>query len=189
MRVIRWHILPLALLLDLPNDSTFSPAIHFIWSLRSLDLTNELSLATDTLQLDISITSLQQLNQVDAGVKKSTDSSQVSSTKILDSISNVHLSQKQEKDRALSSEEQGVINWLCHLEFSSKHSDALSRRQEGTGGWLLESSEFLSWLGTTGLERRSSLDWTRDMLHDAWTRSQGTLCLDESCGLENEVIA
>lgn len=159
--------------MDLPSDSTFSPAIRFNWSLRSLDLSNELSLATHTLQLDISITSLQQLNQVDAGVEKLIDSSQVSSTKILDSISNVHLSHKQEKDRALTSEEQGVINWLCPLEFSSKHNDALSRRQEGTGGWLLEASEFLSWLGTTGLERRSPVDWTRDMLHDAWTRSQG----------------
>ena len=114
------------------------------------DLRSNLSLATDTLQLDLSITSLQQLNQVDAGVKKLIDSSEVSSTKILDSISKVHLSQKQEKDRALSSEEKGVIDWLCPLEFFSKHNDALSRRQEGTGQWLLESPELRSWINTAG---------------------------------------
>lgn len=104
----------------------------------------------DTLQLDISVTSLQQLNQVDAGVKKLIDSSEVSSTMILEGIAKLHLNQKQEKNRALSSEEQDVIDWLCPLDFFPKHNDALSRRQEGTGQWFLESSDFCSWLNTAG---------------------------------------
>lgn len=103
-----------------------------------------------TLQLDISTTSLDRLSQVDTSIKKLIDNSEVSSTKILDSISKVHLSQEQEKLRALSSEEQDVVKWLSPLEFFSKQSDALSRHQKGTGRWLLESNEFRSWVGTAG---------------------------------------
>lgn len=114
------------------------------------DLRGNLSLATSTLQLDVSITTLHQLNQVDTDIKKLIDNSGVSSTKILDSISKVHLSQEQEKLRALSSEERDLVNWLSPLDFFSKQSDALSRRQEGTGRWLLESNEFRSWLDTAG---------------------------------------
>ena len=114
------------------------------------DLRSNLSQATNTLQLDISIASLDQVNQVDARVKELTHTSEVSSTKILNSLSNVQLSQKQGELRALSSEEREVINWLSPLEFSSKQNDALGRRQEGTGQWLLESPEFRSWLHTAG---------------------------------------
>lgn len=103
------------------------------------DLRSNLSLATDTLQLDVSITSLDKLNEVKAGVTKLTDNSEA-----------FHLSQKQQTLRALNSEERDVLNWLSPLDFISKHNDALNRRQEGTGRWLLECSEFHSWLHTAG---------------------------------------
>lgn len=114
------------------------------------DLRDNLSLATSTLQLDVSITSLDRLDRVDINIKELIDNFKVSSTKILDTISKVHIVQEQEKLRALNSEERDLMNWLSPLDFLSKQSDALSRRQEGTGQWLLESNEFRSWLGITG---------------------------------------
>ena len=114
------------------------------------DLRGNLDLATTTLHLDVSISSFHRLNEVDAGIRELRDKSEVSSTNILDSISRLHLGQKQEMSRVLGSEERDVIRWLCPLEFFSKHNDALSRHQEGTGRWLLESHEFCSWLDTSG---------------------------------------
>lgn len=114
------------------------------------DLRSNLSLATNTLQLDISITSLDRLMQVDTDVKSLISNSEASNTKILDGISKVHLNQEQENLRALASEERDVINWLSPLDFPSKQNDALSRREEGTGQWFLETTEFRSWLDTAG---------------------------------------
>ena len=114
------------------------------------DLRSNLSVAMNTLQLDISMTSLQQLSQVDTDLKKLIDNSEDSSRRILDSISRVHLGQEQERSRALSSEERDLLDWLSPLESFSKQNDALSRRQIGTGRWLLESNEFRRWLDTPG---------------------------------------
>ena len=114
------------------------------------DLRSNLNLATSTLQLDVSIISLQHLKEVDSDIKQLVDNSETSRTQILDSISKVQLVQEQENSRALSAEEREIIKWLCPLEFLSKHNDALNRRQEGTGRWLLESCEFRSWLDHGG---------------------------------------
>lgn len=96
------------------------------------DLRGNLSLATSSLQLDVSITSLHQLNRFETAIKK------------------LIVGQEEEKLRALSAEERDVVKWLSPLDFSSKQNDALSRRQEGTGQWLLKSTEFRSWLDTAG---------------------------------------
>ena len=114
------------------------------------DLRSNLSLATSTLQLDVSITSLDRLTQVGTDVRSLINNSEVSSTKILDSVSKIHLHQEQERLRTLASEERDVIHWLSPLDFFSKQNDALSRRQEGTGQWLLETVEFQSWLDAAG---------------------------------------
>lgn len=114
------------------------------------DLRSNLSLATSTLQLDVSISSLDRVDRLNTNIKDLIDNSNVSSTKILDGISKVHFSQEQEKLRALNSEERDLMSWLSPLDFTSKQSDALSRRQVGTGRWLLESDKFRSWLKSAG---------------------------------------
>lgn len=94
------------------------------------ELHENLDLATSTLQLDVSIRSLDRWDQVNTDLKK------------------VIEGQEQEKSRALSVEDRAMINWLSPLEFFSKQNDAQSRCQKGTGQWLLKSVEFRAWLDT-----------------------------------------
>ncbi|KAF7505418.1 hypothetical protein GJ744_000964 [Endocarpon pusillum] len=114
------------------------------------DLRSNLGLAASTLQLDLSVTSFHRLNELDTKVKNLMDTSGVSSTKVLDGISELRLAQKEERLRSISAEEREAIDWLSPLDFASKHADAVSRRQQGTGRWLLENSGFRSWIQTPG---------------------------------------
>jgi hypothetical protein len=43
-------------------------------------------------------------------------------------------------------EQQAILNWLTPVDFSAQQSDFISRLQEGTGQWLLNSDEFQAWL-------------------------------------------
>ena len=43
-------------------------------------------------------------------------------------------------------EYQAIMNWLAPVGYARQHSDFISRRQEGTGQWLLDSDEFHRWL-------------------------------------------
>ncbi|KAL6833536.1 ankyrin repeat-containing domain protein [Trichoderma sp. SZMC 28015] len=53
-------------------------------------------------------------------------------------------------DRQYSQEHQAILDWLTPVDYSSQHNDFISRQQEGTGRWFLESMEFQVWLKTTG---------------------------------------
>ena len=41
-----------------------------------------------------------------------------------------------------------MLNWLSPLTFETKQQDMLSRREEGTGLWFLESIEFQNWIAS-----------------------------------------
>ena len=43
-------------------------------------------------------------------------------------------------------ERRVIINWLSPVDYATQQSDFISRRQEGTGQWLLNSDEFQAWL-------------------------------------------
>ncbi|KFZ02007.1 hypothetical protein V500_00505, partial [Pseudogymnoascus sp. VKM F-4518 (FW-2643)] len=48
-------------------------------------------------------------------------------------------------------EDQGrqiVLDWLTPIDFATQQSDFISRREAGTGEWLLESAKFLAWVNT-----------------------------------------
>jgi hypothetical protein len=55
-----------------------------------------------------------------------------------------------EDTRNMQQERQGILNWLTTTDYASQHNDFIARRQEGTGKWLLESSEFHRWKATKG---------------------------------------
>jgi hypothetical protein len=41
---------------------------------------------------------------------------------------------------------RAIADWLTLIDYASQQSDFISRRQEGTGRWLLDSNEFQYWL-------------------------------------------
>lgn len=43
-------------------------------------------------------------------------------------------------------ERRTVLNWITQLEYGRQQSDSISRRQPGTGKWLLQSPEFKTWV-------------------------------------------
>ena len=43
---------------------------------------------------------------------------------------------------------QIILNWLTPINYASQQNDFITRRQQGTGQWLLDSEEFQSWLNT-----------------------------------------
>jgi Cdc6-like AAA superfamily ATPase len=55
------------------------------------------------------------------------------------------LHQRQD-DRERRQEYQTIIDWLTPIDYAPQQSDYISRRQEGTGQWLLKSNEFKKWV-------------------------------------------
>ena len=49
-------------------------------------------------------------------------------------------------ERQDNQEHQAIVDWLTSIDYGPQQSDFISRRQDGTGGWLLDSDEFLGWL-------------------------------------------
>jgi hypothetical protein len=43
-------------------------------------------------------------------------------------------------------EDLEILNWITPVDYGPQHSDFLRRKQPGTGQWLLESTEFQTWL-------------------------------------------
>jgi ankyrin repeat domain-containing protein 50 len=127
------------------RQKTLDSLVQTISHLRS-----NLGLATSTLQLDIAITSFHQLHELDRRMRNLVVSTEASHIRVLDGISKLYDNQEQEKLRSISAEERAAIDWLSPLDFAAKQNDAFSRRQHGTGCWLLESPEFRSWLTTAG---------------------------------------
>ncbi|KAH7120600.1 ankyrin repeat-containing domain protein [Dactylonectria macrodidyma] len=58
------------------------------------------------------------------------------------------LNQRQE-DRERYEEQQTILDWLTPIDYTLQQNDFLSRRQPGTGQWLIESKEFLSWVASS----------------------------------------
>jgi hypothetical protein len=44
---------------------------------------------------------------------------------------------------------QTVLDWLTPVDYATQQSDFISRREAGTGQWLLESAEFQAWVKTS----------------------------------------
>ncbi|KFY57531.1 hypothetical protein V497_05496 [Pseudogymnoascus sp. VKM F-4516 (FW-969)] len=51
-----------------------------------------------------------------------------------------------QENQARKQKKQAILDWLTPIEYASQQSDFISRRQAGTGQWLLDSSEFQAWL-------------------------------------------
>ena len=62
---------------------------------------------------------------------------------VAEDVQNLKLNQSQQKREA-------VLQWISPLNFAPKQSELSSRRQEGTGTWLLNSKKFKQWKMTEG---------------------------------------
>lgn len=51
-----------------------------------------------------------------------------------------------QQEHQLKEEHQAIIDWLSPTNYYTQHSDFASKRQEGTGQWLLHSDECKNWL-------------------------------------------
>jgi Cdc6-like AAA superfamily ATPase len=43
---------------------------------------------------------------------------------------------------------QNILDWITPIDYALQQSDFISRRQAGTGQWLLDSAEFKAWVET-----------------------------------------
>ena len=55
---------------------------------------------------------------------------------------------EQPNHRQESNERSCILVWLSAVDYTLQQSDLLSRRQAGTGQWLLASNEHEHWLDT-----------------------------------------
>ncbi|KAI9754904.1 MAG: hypothetical protein M4579_004504, partial [Chaenotheca gracillima] len=53
--------------------------------------------------------------------------------------------QKEQQEWHEAETNQAILNWLAPADYGVQQSDILSRRQEGTGKWLLQSERFRRW--------------------------------------------
>ncbi|KAI9774337.1 MAG: hypothetical protein M1840_004231 [Geoglossum simile] len=66
---------------------------------------------------------------------------------------NVHQSTKgvaELQKGQISQESRRIIAWLSPLDFPTKQTDFIRRREEGTGEWLLKADIFRNWVDGTG---------------------------------------
>ena len=61
----------------------------------------------------------------------------------------VVLLHERQDGRGCHEEHQAIVDWLTSIDYASQQSDLISRRQEGTGQWLLDSDKFHGWLNQT----------------------------------------
>ncbi|OCK95650.1 purine and uridine phosphorylase [Cenococcum geophilum 1.58] len=71
--------------------------------------------------------------------------------RISDILSGVQDSVDKLLRREHDQEHKTILEWLTPIDYAPQQSDILSRRQEGTGQWLLDSKEFNLWLNQSQL--------------------------------------
>ncbi|PKS08586.1 hypothetical protein jhhlp_004972 [Lomentospora prolificans] len=50
------------------------------------------------------------------------------------------------KESKKQQQQATILDWLSPVDYAPQQNDFISRRQEGTGQWLLESAEFRAWI-------------------------------------------
>jgi hypothetical protein len=60
----------------------------------------------------------------------------------------LHHLHDREQIREAAQLQQTVLDWLTPIDYAAQQNDFLSRRQTGTGLWLLDSAEYQTWLKT-----------------------------------------
>ena len=56
--------------------------------------------------------------------------------------------QERQETRDRGQEHDTILEWLTPVNYATQQQDFISRRQAGTGQWLLDSEDFQTWLNT-----------------------------------------
>jgi hypothetical protein len=82
-------------------------------------------------------------------------------------------------DRQERHEDQAILDWLTPMNYAPQQHDFISRRQAGTGQWLLNSVEFQAWLDADkqtlfcpGIPGAGKTILTSIVVEDLYTRFQ-----------------
>ncbi|BCR91451.1 uncharacterized protein ACHE_70294S [Aspergillus chevalieri] len=68
----------------------------------------------------------------------------------LEGVSNaINEIRSHQRDYQRDQKSQAIIDWLTPMNYAAQQNDFIAQRQEGTGEWVLESSEFQLWLKQT----------------------------------------
>lgn len=59
---------------------------------------------------------------------------------------NVDSLHEHQDDRERSEEHLAILDWLTSIDYAPQQSDLISKQQEGTGEWMLNSNEFQKWI-------------------------------------------
>ncbi|OPB45095.1 ankyrin repeat protein [Trichoderma guizhouense] len=68
--------------------------------------------------------------------------------KVTELLSRVYNYVKKVESKMDRKEDAEILNWLTNIDYGPQQSDNLQRRQPGTGQWLLDSTEYSTWLKT-----------------------------------------
>ncbi|KAL7962115.1 hypothetical protein V8C34DRAFT_311341 [Trichoderma compactum] len=63
-------------------------------------------------------------------------------------LSRVHNYVEKVEGKLDRKEDAEILNWLTNIDYGPQQSDNLQRRQPGTGQWLMDSTEYSTWLKT-----------------------------------------
>jgi hypothetical protein len=62
----------------------------------------------------------------------------------------IDLLHERQDNRERHEERRAILDWFTLIDYATEQNDFVSRRQEGTGQWLLDSDKFQGWLNQSG---------------------------------------
>ena len=110
----------------------------FSWPFEEKQI-NIILVKIERIKTLVSLALQKDIFQLSLHIRGQNDRTLHSVEKVLNRVDELQASQEEQTRKNLYS-------WLSPAEFSIKQSDVLSRRQEGTGEWLLRTPEFKSWV-------------------------------------------
>ena len=105
---------------------------------RLQELKDTLVDAQDKLSTWTSIIEQQYRTREGKELGQKVDSSLVGIAELAQQVSNIVI-------KVLTAEEHSILDWLSTFSVSDSHNSAISRREPGTGAWILSLPEYHSW--------------------------------------------
>jgi hypothetical protein len=112
------------------------------------NLSRQCQMLNNMLSIDAAILGVSTYKEVKEGRKEQQEwhrDDTKTNLAIRDSVDRFNQRQENQEQQQMH---QVVLDWLTPIDYAPQQSDFISRRQAGTGQWLLDSAEFQMWLDT-----------------------------------------